>query len=86
MAQCRTRGWRGLNECSGGGGYGCGTVFKITPTGKLTTLHRFSGGGDGIGPVGTLLRATNYIYGSTGGGGVGCTGVPGCGRVLRIRP
>lgn len=23
--------------------YGCGTVFEITPSGKLTTLHSFSG-------------------------------------------
>jgi uncharacterized repeat protein (TIGR03803 family) len=74
----------GLNECSSG--YGCGTVFKITPIGKLTTLHRFSSGGYATGPVGTLLRANNYFYGSTSGGGVGCTGVPGCGTVFRIRP
>ena len=26
------------------GDYGCGTVFKITPNGTLTTLHPFNGG------------------------------------------
>ena len=29
----------------------CGTAFKITPAGTLTTLHRFQNGADGSGAV-----------------------------------
>lgn len=45
-------------------GAGCGTVFKITPEGKLTTLHSFDGT-DGNGAEG-LVQATNgTFYGMT---------------------
>src|SRR5580704_8933113 len=33
----------GLGPCS----QGCGTIFKLTPTGLLTTLYSFTGGADG---------------------------------------
>lgn len=46
---------------------GCGTVFKITPAGKLTTLHTFVGNGDGAGPEGGLALGPNgNFYGTTG--------------------
>ena len=41
---------------------GCGTVFKITPSGTLTTLYKFcakSGCFDGVFPQGALVEATN---------------------------
>ncbi len=45
--------------------YGCGTVFKITSKGKLTTLHNFDAS-DGSGPIGWLVQATNgNLYGTT---------------------
>jgi uncharacterized repeat protein (TIGR03803 family) len=55
-------------NCSPNGAHGCGTVFKITLSGTLTTLHSFTGA-DGNGPGGPLLLASdgNY-YGTTGGG------------------
>jgi uncharacterized repeat protein (TIGR03803 family) len=46
---------------SGGGQYGHGLLFKLTPSGTLTSLYNFcpeSGCADGSGPVG-LLPATN---------------------------
>jgi uncharacterized repeat protein (TIGR03803 family) len=56
-----------------GGGNGAGTVFKITPSGTLTTLHHFcsrSGCLDGFAPGGALVQATNGgLYGTTGAGG-----------------
>ncbi len=53
----------------------CGTVFKITPEGTLTTLHFFSGGDDGQSPVGPLVQATNGIlYGTTMFGGTNSLG------------
>ena len=58
---------------SEGGANGLGTVFKITPSGTLTTLYSFCSQGfpctDGYGPSG-LVQATNGdFYGTTGLGG-----------------
>jgi len=52
----------------------CGTVFKITPGGKLTTLHNFDWT-DGASPTGTLIQATDgNIYGTTQIGGASGSG------------
>jgi uncharacterized repeat protein (TIGR03803 family) len=52
-----------------GGTPGWGTVFKITPTGAVTTLHTFTLA-DGGQPYGGLLQATNGdLYGATDNGG-----------------
>ena len=49
--------------------YGCGTVFKITPSGTLTTLHSFNYA-DGYMPLAGLVQATDgNFYGTTYGGG-----------------
>jgi uncharacterized repeat protein (TIGR03803 family) len=76
---------------SGGGSencvYGCGTVFEITPSGTLTTLHSFRAT-DGSYPSGALVQAANGdVYGTTGQGGtsVACDGDP-CGTIFRITP
>jgi uncharacterized repeat protein (TIGR03803 family) len=54
-----------------GGTNGDGTIFKVTPTGVLTTLHSFSGS-DGTAPEGTLMQGTDgNIYGTTSSGGGG---------------
>jgi uncharacterized repeat protein (TIGR03803 family) len=48
-----------------GAPYGCGTVFQLTPSGVLTTLHSFQSS-DGVEPTGGLVQATNGIfYGTT---------------------
>ena len=71
------------SSCAGG----CGTVFKITPGGTLTTLHSFDGT-DGSFPIGGLVLATDgYFYGATAyGGNLTCPGNPGCGTVFKITP
>jgi uncharacterized repeat protein (TIGR03803 family) len=61
----------GTTENGGGTGNdciaGCGTVFALTPTGILTSLHRFDGI-DGSSPVAGLVQASNgYFYGTTSG-------------------
>jgi uncharacterized repeat protein (TIGR03803 family) len=52
----------------GGGAYGDGTMFSITPTGKETVLYSFTGS-DGSGPVATLLNVNGTLYGTTSFGG-----------------
>src|SRR5215469_12845470 len=42
----------------GGGAYGLGTIFKITPSGTLTTLYSFNGS-DGAEPEAALVQASN---------------------------
>ncbi|MFI5181052.1 MAG: choice-of-anchor tandem repeat GloVer-containing protein [Thermoanaerobaculia bacterium] len=54
--------------------YGYGTVFKITPTGTLTTLHSFSGS-DGGYPYGGLVQGGDgNFYGTTYQGGTNYIG------------
>jgi uncharacterized repeat protein (TIGR03803 family) len=49
----------------GGGASGVGTVFKVTPTGRLTTLHSFDYS-DGWNPAGGLVQDTDgNFYGTT---------------------
>lgn len=72
-----------------------GTIFKITPSGVLTTLYQFcskTNCTDGDAPDGTLVEGTDgNFYGTTQGGGrPGCvnaaTGITGCGTIFRITP
>jgi uncharacterized repeat protein (TIGR03803 family) len=69
------------------GSNGCGTVFKITPSGRLTTLRSFDGT-DGTKPFGGLLQATDgNFYGATSNGGdFSCPSDPsfGCGTIFRL--
>jgi uncharacterized repeat protein (TIGR03803 family) len=77
---------------------GCGTIFKITPNGTLTTLYKFcaeSGCLDGASPAGGLAQATNGdFYGTTSGGGANsnplCVAAylleVGCGTIFKITP
>jgi uncharacterized repeat protein (TIGR03803 family) len=61
----------GVN-CELFGKEGCGTVFRITAGGTLTTLHRFDQFDltDGAYPLGGLLQATDGVfYGTTYYGG-----------------
>jgi uncharacterized repeat protein (TIGR03803 family) len=61
-----------------------GTVFKITPTGTLTTLHSFDGN-DGNYPNGLVLGTDGNFYGTTEeGGNPAC--YDGCGTVFKITP
>jgi uncharacterized repeat protein (TIGR03803 family) len=54
---------------SSGGVYGAGTVFKVSPEGKLMTLHTFDYDTDGAGPFAGLTRGrTGNFYGVTVGG------------------
>ena len=66
----------GMNTTACNGG--CGTIFRITTAGKLTTLYNFcsqSGCVDGYYPQGGLVQATNgTFYGTTFYGGTSGSG------------
>jgi uncharacterized repeat protein (TIGR03803 family) len=75
----------------GGTGFGCnagcGTIFKMTPGGTLTTLHSFSGP-DGSFPIAGLIQGTDgNFYGVTeeGGGSTNCSTF-GCGTIFEFTP
>jgi uncharacterized repeat protein (TIGR03803 family) len=68
------------NNCTDG----CGTVFKITAKGALTTLHSFNGS-DGSGPYSGLVEGTDgNFYGTTDYGGSSNNCTLGCGTVFKI--
>jgi uncharacterized repeat protein (TIGR03803 family) len=78
------------NNCTLEGSIGCGTVFKITPQGMLTTLYSFDNV-HGCYPEAGLVEGTDgNFYGTTDGGGManGSCGypIPAGGTVFKITP
>ncbi len=71
---------------SHGGTSGNGTVFEVDTTGKETVLYSFTGGTDGGGPFGGLLRdAAGNLYGTaSSGGNLSCNAPYGCGTVFKL--
>jgi uncharacterized repeat protein (TIGR03803 family) len=75
---------------------GCGTVFKLTPSGTQTVLHNFTYDSttntavNGIYPYGGLVQGRDgNFYGTTSGGGNAgavCNGTLGCGVIFKITP
>ncbi len=52
-----------------GCGVGCGTVFKVTTSGKVTLLHSFGASGHGLYPATDLVDVDGTLYGTTSEGG-----------------
>ena len=72
----------GILSC-GDYGYGCGVVFKLTPSGTETILYTFLGGSDGWNPnAGVILDAAGNMYGATLSDGTGVS----CGVVFKLNP
>jgi uncharacterized repeat protein (TIGR03803 family) len=74
-------------DCTNDGS--CGTIFKITPQGTLTTLYNFCeqvNCADGFGPRGSLIQAIDGdLYGVTPEGGASTkSGYSGYGTVFKI--
>jgi uncharacterized repeat protein (TIGR03803 family) len=68
-------------------GYSCsnyGGVFKVTMSGKETTLYGFKGSPDGAYPNGQLVAIGDTFYGTTLGGGASGCGSFGCGTVFAV--
>jgi uncharacterized repeat protein (TIGR03803 family) len=79
----------GANDsCSSSAGYGCGTFFKITAAGALTTIYSFctqASCADGTNPEAELVQATDgNFYGTTGFGGASVACIYGCGTVFKV--
>src|SRR5205807_10152350 len=73
-----------------GGTFGNGEVFELSPTGNGNwterVLYAFQGGSDGATPyAGVVFDAAGNLYGTTGSGGTGCSGI-GCGTVFELTP
>jgi uncharacterized repeat protein (TIGR03803 family) len=72
---------------TGCGGFGCGIIYKLTPSGSATTLYTFTGGADGGQPYHSpiLLDAAGNLYGTAGiGGDLTCPLSQGCGTVWEL--
>jgi len=60
----------GGTHCFDDNEYGCGTLFKLTPSGAETILHRFTSSPDGANPgAAVVLDAKGNMYGTTYYGG-----------------
>jgi uncharacterized repeat protein (TIGR03803 family) len=73
-----------------GGANGAGTIFKITPSGTLTTLYTFCSQtdcSDGSYPSAGLVQGSDgNFYGVTQVGGSFCQSIGGCGTIFQITP
>lgn len=71
----------------GGYGPGCGTIFKLSHTGKISLLYKFKNSPDGAGPwAGVILDSAKHVlYGTTRyGGNLTCVDgfEDGCGTIF----
>jgi uncharacterized repeat protein (TIGR03803 family) len=73
-------------RCSFASPAGCGTVFKLDPSGKETVLYSFTNtSGDGAYPVaGVIMDSAGNLYGTTKSGEYG--GSAGYGKVFKLDP
>src|SRR5205807_10346235 len=64
----------------------CGAIYKIDPTGKLTTLYQFKNRADGFYPVGLAIDSHGTLYGTTEEGGSSAYSYCGygCGTVFSL--
>lgn len=75
----------GATSSGGPGGFGLGTIFKLTPAGTLTTLYTFDTIHGGV-PFGGLVEGKDgNFYGTTYSGGIHDCFNP-CGTVFQITP
>ncbi len=64
--------------------FGCGTVFRVAPSGAESIVYRFTGGIDGVAPSSRLVTLNGALAGTTNGGGSGTACYAGCGTVFRV--
>ncbi len=73
-----------FNGGGSGCNIGCGTIFRVSTSGKERVLHSFKGyPHDGARPLGSLVAVSGRLYGTTWiGGGGECN--MGCGTVFEV--
>ncbi len=72
----------GRSNCAlTGSGYGCGTVFEMTPTGHEKVIYNFTSDGDAGSFPNGLIVVGNTMYGTAEGGGFYR-----CGSVFAVTP
>jgi len=72
---------------SAGGGYGYGSIFRITTNGSLITLYWFSGGSDGAFPYAGLVWGNDgNLYGTAAAGGASPLASLNGGTVFQFTP
>jgi uncharacterized repeat protein (TIGR03803 family) len=77
-----TTGYGGAPICNFREGIGCGVVFKLNTSGKLTVLYQLTGGKDGATPVSVLAHDNeDNWYGAAASGGSEGDGV-----VFKVKP
>jgi len=89
LVQAPDGNFYGTTSSGGSGADDAGTVFKITPTGTLTTLYSFCSQpncADGRYPGGVVMATDGNFYGVTGGGGSSSCTDDGCGTIFKITP
>jgi uncharacterized repeat protein (TIGR03803 family) len=76
-------GYTGNTTCLNVGG--CGTIFELDSTGKLTTLYSFQGTSDGYNPYESVMRIGTTIFGTNTYGGTGtCNTTVACGTFYEL--
>jgi hypothetical protein len=64
LMQASDGNYYGTNQYEGA--YSSGYIYRISPSGTFTDIYDFTGGGDGYGPFGTLVEASDgNLYGVT---------------------
>jgi uncharacterized repeat protein (TIGR03803 family) len=78
----------GTDACYGEGyPSGCGTVFKVLPSGDEQIVYRFAGAPDGFDPLAGLTFFNGKLYGTTNLGGISQCGYGrGCGTIFELAP
>lgn len=74
-----------INYCNG---YGCGTIFRVSPKGKFEVLYSFTGGSDGADPyAGLSTDGKGNFYGTAASGGLTNGSCPsfGCGVAFKLQ-
>jgi uncharacterized repeat protein (TIGR03803 family) len=75
--------------CFYSAGTGCGTVFKMTPAGEITSLYSFCSQAnctDGANPVGLIQASDGNFYGVAEFGGLLPASSECCGTIFQITP
>src|SRR3984893_14722961 len=93
LIQATNGNFYGTTQSRGPGAFlaGHGTIFRISLSGTLTTLHNFcaqTGCADGTDPQILLEASDGNLYGTTADGGVSgnCINTLGCGTIFKVTP